>query len=53
VAVTIIGLAAAGILGAWIAGTALAGPALRVVFGGGLAMLVTALVGQLVHIVGI
>ena len=53
VAVTVIGLAAAGILGAWIAGTALARPALRVVVGGGLAMLVTALVGQLVHIAGI
>ena len=53
VAVTLAGLAVAGILGAWIAGTALARPALRVVFGGGLAMLVTALVGQLVHISGI
>ena len=53
VAVTLVGLAVAGILGAWIAGTALARPALRVVFGGGLAMLVTALVGQLVHISGI
>ena len=53
VAVTIIGLAVAGIPGAWIAGTALTPPALRVVVGGGLAMLVTALVGQLVHIVGI
>ena len=53
VAVTLIGLAVAGILGAWIAGTALARPALRVMLGGGLAMLVTALVGQLVHISGI
>ena len=53
VAVTLVGLAVVGILGAWIAGTALARPALRVVFGGGLAMLVTALVGQLVHISGI
>ena len=53
VAVTLAGLAVVGILGAWIAGTALARPALRVVFGGGLAMLVTALVGQLVHISGI
>lgn len=53
VAVTLIGLAVAGILGAWIAGIALARPALRVVVGGGLAMLVTALVGQLVHIAGI
>ena len=53
VAVTLVGLAVAGILGAWIAGTALARPALRVMLGGGLAMLVTALVGQLVHISGI
>jgi VIT1/CCC1 family predicted Fe2+/Mn2+ transporter len=53
VVVTLIGLAIAGILGAWIAGTALARPALRVVFGGGLAMLVTALVGQLAHVAGI
>jgi VIT1/CCC1 family predicted Fe2+/Mn2+ transporter len=49
-AVTLIGLAIAGILGAWIA---IARPALRVVVGGGLAMLVTALVGQLVHVSGI
>ena len=53
VAVTLLGLAVAGILGALIAGTALARPALRVVLGGGLAMLVTALVGQVVHISGI
>ena len=53
VAVTLIGLAVAGILGGWIAGTALARPALRVVMGGGLAMLVTALVGQLVQVAGI
>jgi VIT1/CCC1 family predicted Fe2+/Mn2+ transporter len=52
VVVTLIGLAIAGILGAWIAGTALARPALRVVLGGGFAMLVTALVGQLVHVAG-
>lgn len=53
VAVTVIGLAVAGVLGAWIAGTKLLRPALRVVIGGGLAMLVTALVGQLVHVAGI
>jgi vacuolar iron transporter family protein len=53
VAVTLIGLAVAGVLGAWVAGTAVVRPALRVVLGGGLAMLVTALVGQLVHISGI
>lgn len=53
VAVTVIGLAVAGVLGAWIAGTKLVRPALRVVIGGGLAMLVTALVGQLVHVAGV
>ena len=53
IAVTLIGLAATGILGAWIAGTRLARPALRVLIGGGLAMAVTALVGQLVNISGI
>lgn len=53
VAVTVIGLAVAGVLGAWIAGTKLVRPALRVVIGGGLAMLVTAFVGQLVHVAGV
>jgi len=53
VVVTLIGLAVTGSLGAWIAGTRLARPALRVVIGGGLAMAVTALVGQLVHMSGI
>ena len=53
VLVTMAGLAAAGVLGAWIAGTALMRPALRVLIGGGLAMAVTALVGQLVHASGI
>jgi VIT1/CCC1 family predicted Fe2+/Mn2+ transporter len=53
VVVTLIGLAIVGILGARVTGTALARPSLRVVLGGGLAMLVTALVGQLVHISGI
>ncbi|MFE3794867.1 VIT1/CCC1 transporter family protein [Nocardia tengchongensis] len=53
VAVTLVGLTVAGVLGAWIAGTAPTRPALRVLLGGGLAMLVTALVGQLVHVSGI
>jgi len=53
VAVTLIGLVGTGILGAMVAGTRLARPALRVVIGGGFAMAVTALVGQLVHISGI
>jgi vacuolar iron transporter family protein len=51
--VTLIGLAGTGILGARIAGTHLGRPALRVIIGGGLAMAVTALVGQLVHVSGI
>ena len=53
VAVAMVGLAVAGVLGARVAGTALLRPALRVVIGGGLAMLVTALVGQLTHIAGL
>jgi len=53
VAVTLLGLAVTGILSAWIAGTTLARPAIRVVIGGGLAMAVTALVGQLLHVSGI
>ncbi len=53
VAVTFVGLACAGILGAKAAGTTLARPALRVVIGGGLAMAITAAVGQLDHVSGI
>lgn len=53
VAVTLVGLAVAGVLGARIAGTGVLRPALRVVLGGGLAMLVTAAVGQLAHVSGI
>ena len=52
VLVTLIGLATAGILAAWVAGIALLRPALRVITGGGLAMLVTALIGQLFHLSG-
>lgn len=52
-AITLIRLAATGLLGARVVGTRLALPALRVVVGGGLAMAVTALVGQLVHVSGI
>jgi vacuolar iron transporter family protein len=50
VIVTLIGLAVTGILSAWIAGTGIARPALRVIIGGGLAMAITALVGQLFHV---
>jgi VIT1/CCC1 family predicted Fe2+/Mn2+ transporter len=53
VLVTLIGLAIAGLLAAWVAGIALVRPTLRVVIGGGLAMLVTAIVGQLFHVSGI
>lgn len=53
VLVTLIGLATAGILAAWVAGIALLRPTLRVVSGGGLAMLVTALIGQLFHVSGV
>lgn len=52
-AVTILGLAAAGLAGAQIAGGALLRPTLRVVVGGTLAMAITALVGHLVHISGV
>lgn len=53
VAVTVAGLAVAGMLGARAAGTALLRPTLRVVLGGGAAMLITALVGRIVHVAGI
>jgi vacuolar iron transporter family protein len=53
VAVTFVGLACAGILGAKAAGTTLARPAVRVVIGGGLAMAITAAVGQLAGVAGI
>ncbi|GLY85029.1 VIT1/CCC1 transporter family protein [Actinoallomurus iriomotensis] len=53
VAVTLCGLAVAGVLGAVVAGSHPLRPALRVVIGGGLAMAVTAAVGHLAHISGI
>lgn len=53
VVVALVGLAVAGVLGARFAGTAVLRPALRVVLGGGLAMLVTAAVGQLAHVSGL
>jgi VIT1/CCC1 family predicted Fe2+/Mn2+ transporter len=53
VAVTFAGLAFAGILGAKAAGTPATRPALRVLMGGGLAMAITAAVGQLAHVSGI
>ncbi|NKQ56031.1 VIT family protein [Amycolatopsis sp. K13G38] len=53
VVVALVGLAVAGVLGARFAGIAVPRPALRVVLGGGLAMLVTAAVGQLAHVSGL
>jgi VIT1/CCC1 family predicted Fe2+/Mn2+ transporter len=53
VAVTLCGLATAGVLAARAAGTTLLGPTLRVVIGGGLAMAVTAAVGRLAHVSGV
>ncbi len=53
VAVTLAGLGIAGVLGAKAAGTKALRPALRVLAGGGLAMAITAAVGQLAHVAGI
>jgi len=53
VAVTLCGLALAGVLAARAAGTSVLRPALRVVIGGGLAMAITAAVGQLAHVSGV
>lgn len=50
ITVTVIGLAVAGVLGARVAGTGVRRPTLRVVAGGGLAMLITAAVGHLAHL---
>lgn len=53
VGVTMCGLAVAGVLGARAAGVSVPRPALRVLIGGGLAMAVTAGVGQLAHVSGV
>ena len=53
VVITIVGLAAAGLLGARVAGGALTRPTLRVVIGGSAAMAVTAAVGHLAHLSGV
>lgn len=50
VTVTLIGLIGSGIFSARLSGTPPLGPALRLFLGGGAAMLITALVGQLVHV---
>ncbi|MEU9046313.1 MULTISPECIES: VIT family protein [unclassified Kitasatospora] len=53
VAVTLLGLAIAGILAARAAGTGVLRPTLRVVLGGGLAMAITAAVGQIANVSGV
>jgi len=53
VAVTVVGLCVAGLLGARAAGAGLLRPTLRVVAGGSAAMAVTALVGHLAGVAGI
>ncbi|GAA2783935.1 VIT family protein [Kitasatospora paracochleata] len=53
VAVTLLGLAGAGVLAARAAGTGVLRPTLRVVLGGGLAMAITAAVGQIADVSGV
>lgn len=50
---SLVSLACLGALGGYLGGASLARPALRVVFGGGLAMAVTALVGRLFGLAGL
>lgn len=53
IAITILGLALAGVIGAKISGTRPLPPTLRIIIGGCLAMAVTSGIGALVHISGI
>ncbi|MFI6847784.1 VIT family protein [Kitasatospora sp. NBC_00085] len=53
VAVTLLGLAGAGVLAARAAGTGVLRPTVRVVLGGGLAMAITAAVGQIANVSGV
>ncbi len=53
VAVTLVGLAVAGVVGARLAGSPVGRGALRVVLGGGAAMAITALVGSIAHVSGV
>ena len=53
VAVTVLGLAVAGMLGARAAGTSLLRPTVRVLLGGTAAMIVTFAVGRLAHVSGL
>jgi len=53
VAITILGLIVAGIISAKTAGSSVAKTTLRILFGGGLGMAITAAVGQIAHVSGI
>jgi VIT1/CCC1 family predicted Fe2+/Mn2+ transporter len=53
VAVTVVGLAVAGVLGSKVAGSPVMRGALRVVLGGSAAMAITALVGSIAHVSGV
>ena len=53
VAVTIVGLAVAGVLGARAAGTTLLRPTIRVLLGGTAAMIVTASIGRIANVSGL
>ena len=53
VTVTVVGLAAAGVLGARAAGTALMRPTVRVLIGGSAAMMVTAAIGRIANVSGL
>jgi len=53
VAVTIVGLAVAGVLGARAAGTSLLRPTMRVLLGGTAAMIVTASIGRIANVSGL
>ena len=53
VAVTIVGLAVAGVLGARAAGTTLLRPTMRVLLGGTAAMIVTASIGRIANVSGL
>lgn len=53
VAVTLLGLTVAGVLGARASGTPLLRPTLRVLLGGAMAMVVTAGIGRIAHVSGL
>ena len=53
IAVTLLGLALAGVLGARAAGTTLLRPTMRVLIGGTAAMIVTASIGRIANVSGL